>query len=352
MAPTPSRPLPPLIAGSASGRVHKRIAATNGISAVLHKIPEEKTGLEPWFDQGQVHKPADPECPELVGTWLYGTSSSYHISRTLCGQLCLNEKFSSGHIVSAQLQPEGRWFKGVIMSSRGKRLGTIRLRYVEEQGTIVSNFKTSVNATWGDNIFAEKASVTDEGILTRKPASGALPEAMLTRPKINPCFHANLSDVQQMKSTSVAKVFQSDASQVANKWKHNFAQDPAYGKQILHEIMVLSAIQHENVLMLLGLLLVRPPNFDNLYITMAYMAADMHYVMSRGINLFDTHSHASVCQILNGVRRDLIPSTAFMNNFWAMRIACYGLPYGRTLKIQKLGFHFNQECSDNPLWPW
>mmetsp|Transcript_11605 Transcript_11605/g.32841 ORF Transcript_11605/g.32841 Transcript_11605/m.32841 type:complete len:496 (+) Transcript_11605:63-1550(+) len=222
-----SRGPPPLTAGRPSGLVSRRAAADAGRPAAPRPGLDEHAGLEPWFDQVHTLKPADPRCPEVVGTWFYGASSSYRISRTIGGHLRMDERLSSGHDVSAYLRPEGWWFKGEIKTSRGKSLGTVRLRHVGEHGTMVSNLKASAGARWGSDIVARKIPVAEapgtenlgeevpaESELRSSPTTDsadaqtstprvpgtAIPsETMLAGSTIEPCIPTDSANVQLSK---------------------------------------------------------------------------------------------------------------------------------------------------------
>eukprot|EP00927_Polykrikos_kofoidii_P062685 TRINITY_DN57492_c0_g1_i1.p1 TRINITY_DN57492_c0_g1~~TRINITY_DN57492_c0_g1_i1.p1 ORF type:complete len:587 (+),score=76.74 TRINITY_DN57492_c0_g1_i1:256-1761(+) len=129
-----------------------------------------------------------------------------------------------------------------------------------------------------------------------------------------------------------------DGSQVAVKWIRDFAREPLFGKRILREIRILSALRHPNLLRLVDMLPVPGPDFCDVALVMPYMHCDLQKVIYSKMKLSPSHVMVFACQILHGlkylhaagvVHRDIKPSNILVNKDCTLRIADMGLARGR-----------------------
>lgn len=151
----------------------------------------------------------------------------------------------------------------------------------------------------------------------------------------------------------LAEDMQNNNSQVAVKWIRNFTRDPIFGKRILREVRILSALRHENLLKLEDLQRAPGPDFDDLFIITSFMSIDLHKAIVSKMRLSESHAQAFTCQILRGlkylhsagiVHRDLKPSNILLNGDCTLRIADFGLSRGRA--------HAQEELTDYVVTRW
>mmetsp|Transcript_19044 Transcript_19044/g.38462 ORF Transcript_19044/g.38462 Transcript_19044/m.38462 type:complete len:393 (+) Transcript_19044:72-1250(+) len=164
-----------------------------------------------------------------------------------------------------------------------------------------------------------------------------------------PKLPEHLQLVKQLGAGAYGEVFLCNDlrtnAQVAVKWVRNFVREGASpeelicGKRILREVRILQAMRHENVMRLVDFL-VPHPDFDEVFMVMPFLQADLHKVIySKQVNLMESHCQAFSCQILRGlkylhsagiVHRDLKPSNILTNKDCTLRIGDLGLARGRT----------------------
>lgn len=93
----------------------------------------------------------------LVGTWRYGSKGGkYQISLTEWGQLRFDEQPPSGRRAYGFLEPNDQWFLAKLNYHDGEPVGTIRLSYMPEQGTILSNFRSAGKTEWQPDLTSHK----------------------------------------------------------------------------------------------------------------------------------------------------------------------------------------------------
>lgn len=133
--------------------------------------------------------------------------------------------------------------------------------------------------------------------------------------------------------------------QVAVKVVRNFTKDLINGKRILREIRILASLRHENLMRLIDLPPVPNPDFDDVYMVMPYMHADLFHVIYSKMKVTEAHCQAFTCQILRGVKylhsaeivhRDLKPSNILVNKDCTLRIADFGLARGLAREAEVL----------------
>mmetsp|Transcript_120535 Transcript_120535/g.348353 ORF Transcript_120535/g.348353 Transcript_120535/m.348353 type:complete len:399 (-) Transcript_120535:104-1300(-) len=184
--------------------------------------------------------------------------------------------------------------------------------------------------------------------------SSSAPAAVPSRPQ--PRLPEHLELVKKLGEGAYGEVFLCNdlrtGAQVAVKWIRNFARDDAKpeellcGKRILREVRILQAMRHDNVMKLVDLLPVPHPDFDDVYMVMPFVQADLHKVIYlKQLKLLEAHCQAFTCQILRGlkylhsagiVHRDLKPSNILTNKDCTLRIGDFGLARGRTDKEEVL----------------
>jgi len=103
----------------------------------------------------------DPSMDALVGTWVYEQTYEYSISRDDDGQFHFEESRVSGESgevqrVMGNLTFRQGWLMGEIFDSNQRQRGWIRLHYVEESGTVVSNVRLPEEEGWSDERVAHR----------------------------------------------------------------------------------------------------------------------------------------------------------------------------------------------------
>jgi len=95
--------------------------------------------------------------PLMVGHWHYGSKpSEYQISRRSAGSLWFTGPHSGGGTVSGMLGYDGLHYKADLVGDDGTKVGQIRLRFVREDDTVISNFIGASKAEWGKDIVASR----------------------------------------------------------------------------------------------------------------------------------------------------------------------------------------------------
>eukprot|EP00929_Paragymnodinium_shiwhaense_P101863 TRINITY_DN65059_c0_g1_i1.p1 TRINITY_DN65059_c0_g1~~TRINITY_DN65059_c0_g1_i1.p1 ORF type:complete len:534 (+),score=84.34 TRINITY_DN65059_c0_g1_i1:84-1685(+) len=158
------------------------------------------------------------------------------------------------------------------------------------------------------------------------------------RPPILPELPRHLRVVKQLGKGAYGTVYLCDDSirgeQVAVKHAKNAVR---HGKSILREIRLLARLNHTNLLQLLDFTAVESPDFEDVFLVLPYMPADLHRVIQGKQVLSDRHVQAIVCQILRGLghlhaagvaHRDLKPANILLASDCSLRICDFGLARG------------------------
>jgi len=93
----------------------------------------------------------------LLGQWFYGkTCANFLISSCAHGQFRFDEHVDSGGGVSGVLLHDGEWLVGDLRFGDGSRLGTIRLRFAEDIGTLVFCLLAPGATEWSTETIAHR----------------------------------------------------------------------------------------------------------------------------------------------------------------------------------------------------
>lgn len=128
--------------------------------------------------------------------------------------------------------------------------------------------------------------------------------------------------------------------QVAIKYVKDCARDVAFGKLILREIRILSALDHPNVLNLIDVFPVASGEdpLHDICIVMPFVQTDLARVIYSKTKISTNHAKAFAFQILRGCRylhsigivhRDLKPPNILVGAGCTLRIGDFGLARGR-----------------------
>mmetsp|Transcript_99392 Transcript_99392/g.290131 ORF Transcript_99392/g.290131 Transcript_99392/m.290131 type:complete len:915 (-) Transcript_99392:35-2779(-) len=101
----------------------------------------------------------DAATDAVVGTWIYNNAYEYSIDHGVDGQLRfeearIDEESGAVQKVMGTLAPADGWFVGEIIDSERRPRGWIRLRHIDENGTVVSNVRLPYEEEWSDEKVA------------------------------------------------------------------------------------------------------------------------------------------------------------------------------------------------------
>jgi len=114
-------------------------------------------------------------------------------------------------------------------------------------------------------------------------------------------------------------------------------QAARHGKSMVREIRLLARFKHENLLHLLDIPAVPGPNFEDIFLVLPYMPADLHKVIQSKQTLTERHIQAIMAQIFRALEllhacgvahRDLKPANILLSADCKLKICDFGLARG------------------------
>lgn len=103
----------------------------------------------------------DVENPDgkLLGKWCYGNKPTEYVIRQSGDDLCFCGPHSHyGTLTGVLRLGSDGWLEGRLLTISGEEMGQIRLRYTDEDLTVVSHFKSATMPDWGRQLRARKAT--------------------------------------------------------------------------------------------------------------------------------------------------------------------------------------------------
>lgn len=151
-------------------------------------------------------------------------------------------------------------------------------------------------------------------------------------------FPPELRPVRQLGRGAYGTVFLCEdkvsGAQVAVKHVRHAA---GHGKSMLREIRLLARLHHENLLHLLDFAAVPSPTFEDIYLVLPYMPADLHKVIQSRQGLTEKHVQVIFVQILRALEhlhatgvahRDLKPANILLTSDCKLKVCDFGLARG------------------------
>lgn len=125
------------------------------------------------------HANGNPWWWHIVGSWVYGAKATeYILSIAGEGELMFTGPHSRVGKVCGLLHTVGFWLQGEVFSPDGEKVGAIRLRYVEQAGKMISNYRSANREDWGKDIVAQRRdSAADDGATPNLEAPPTAPLA-------------------------------------------------------------------------------------------------------------------------------------------------------------------------------
>ncbi|CAJ1386497.1 unnamed protein product [Effrenium voratum] len=114
-------------------------------------------------------------------------------------------------------------------------------------------------------------------------------------------------------------------------------QAARHGKSMLREIRLLARLRHENLLYLLDFPAVSSPDYDDIYLVLPYLAADLHKIIQSQQALSEKHVQVILVQILRAMEylhasgvahRDLKPANILLSSDCKLKVCDFGLARG------------------------
>jgi len=152
-------------------------------------------------------------------------------------------------------------------------------------------------------------------------------------------FPPHLKVIRQLGSGSYGSVHLCEDTRTGNQVavKH-VKKAPSHGKSMLREIKLLARLRHDNLLCLLDLPAVPSRDFEDIFLVLPYMPADLHKVIhSKSQSLSDKHVQVIITQILRALEhlhaagvahRDLKPANVLISHDCKVKICDFGLARG------------------------
>lgn len=151
-------------------------------------------------------------------------------------------------------------------------------------------------------------------------------------------FPSHLKAIKQLGRGAYGTVYLCEDRQTRGQVAVKHVRQAArHGKSMIREIRLLARLRHENLLHLIDFPAVPSPDFEDIFLVLPYMAADLHKIIQSKQELSEKHVQVIMVQLLRALEyihtagvahRDLKPANILISQDVKVKICDFGLARG------------------------